>query len=306
MTETKQLATSQPKTQLGVFKNYINGKVVQELFAKRIGKQSADFTNSLIELVSGNTNLQGCEPAEVIQCALKAASLHLPLNPQLGRAYVLPFKNKGKATPTFVIGYKGLVQMAKNSGQYRTLNSGVVYEGQISKRDFVSGEIVIDQDPISNKVEGFFAYMEELTGFKKMLFMTTREMAHYAKIYSPSLKFSEKVTEQTLMDKFQLHAERGPEVGVGWLADSLTMAKKVVLKQLLDKWGSLSIEVQKAIAEDSQVESNMETNRDNEADAANQEFTPAEEVTDVPTPEATPEQDENPKVEDNPDPFPEG
>lgn len=302
MTETKQLATSQPKTQLGVFKNFINGKSVQELFAKRIGKQSADFTNALIELVSNNTNLQGCEPAEVIQCALKAASLHLPLNPQLGRAYVLPFKNKGKLTPTFVIGYKGLVQMAKNSGQYRTLNSGVVYEGQISKRDFVSGEIVIDQDPISNKVEGFFAYMEELNGFKKMLFMTTKEMAHYAKIYSPSLKFSEKVTEQVLMDKFQLHAERGPEVGVGWLADSLTMAKKVVLKQLLDKWGSLSIEVQKAIAEDSQVESNMELDRDNEADAANQEFTPAEEVTEVPTPE----EDKNPQQEDNPDPFPEG
>lgn len=304
MTETKQLATSQPKTQLGVFKNYINGAVVQELFAKRIGKQSADFTNSLIELVSSSTNLQGCEPAEVIQCALKAASLHLPLNPQLGRAYVLPFKNKGKLTPTFVIGYKGLVQMAKNSGQYRTLNSGVVYEGQISKRDFVSGEIVIDQEPISNKVVGFFAYMEELTGFKKMLFMTTKEMAHYAKIYSPSLKFSEKVTEQMLMDKFQLHAERGPEVGVGWLSDSLTMAKKVVLKQLLDKWGSLSIEVQQAIAADSQVESNMETDRDNEADAANQEFTPAEEVTEVQPSEETTEEDKNPQ-DANPDPFPE-
>ena len=304
MTETKQLATSQPKTQLGVFKNFINGKSVQELFAKRIGKQSADFTNALIELVSNNTNLQGCEPAEVIQCALKAASLHLPLNPQLGRAYVLPFKNKGKLTPTFVIGYKGLVQMAKNSGQYRTLNSGVVYEGQISKRDFVSGEIVIDQDPISNKVEGFFAYMEELNGFKKMLFMTTMEMAHYAKIYSPSLKFSEKVTEEVLMNKFQLHAERGPEVGVGWLADSLTMAKKVVLKQLLDKWGSLSIDTQIAFADESKaiVESNMELDRDNEADAANQEFTPAEEVTEVPTPE----EDKNPQQEDNPDPFPEG
>ena len=300
MTETKQLATSQPKTQLGVFKNYINGKVVQDLFSQRIGKQSADFTNALIELVSNNASLQGCEPAEVIQCALKAASLHLPLNPQLGRAYVLPFKNKGKLTPTFVIGYKGLVQMAKNSGQYRTLNSGVVYEGQISKRDFVSGEIVIDQEPTSNKVVGFFAYMEELTGFKKMLFMTTKEMAHYAKIYSPSLKFSEKVTEEVLMNKFQLHAERGPAVGVGWLADSLTMAKKVVLKQLLDKWGSLSIEIQQAIASDSQVESNMELDRDNEADAANEEFTPAEEVTEVPSPE----EEKNPQQEDNPDPFP--
>lgn len=302
MTQGNQVATSQPKTQLGMIKNYINSNVVQKLFTDRLGKQSADFTNSLIELVTGNTNLQGCAPQEIIQCAMKAASLHLALNPQLGRAYVLPFKNKGKLTPTFVIGYKGLVQMAKNSGQYRTLNSGVVFEGQISKRDYISGEIVIDKEPVSNKVEGFFAYMEELTGFKKMLFMSVNEMAHYAKIYSPSLKFSEKVTEEVIKKKFQLHAEHGPEPGVGWLADSLTMAKKVVLKQLLDKWGSLSIEMQKAISEDDTQESNQDFSRGEEITEANGEFTMAEEVEEVAAGE--PASSEKPAEENNETPFP--
>lgn len=280
MTQQTNVAATQQKQLHPVvaFKNFLAAPNVSNDVAKRLGSASKDFCNSLIELVTDSKSIQDFKPADILACAYKAAALHLPLNKQLGRAYILPFKNKGVLTPTFVIGYKGLVQLAKNSGQYKTINTGIVYEGQLQQIDHLSGAIDISGTPTSRKVEGFFAHVVEVTGFTKTLFMSAQEMAHYAKIYSPSLKFSSNVTEETLLNKFNLHSERGPEVGVGWLADSLTMAKKVVLKQLLDKWGSLSIEVQAAIASDESVEGNPEMERNTESDDDKQEFTAYQEV----------------------------
>ena len=271
------------------FKNYLNSPLVLQEVTKRLGKNSGDFTNSVIELISGSTTLQQCDPAKILQCALKAASLHLPLNPQLGKSYVITFNNtikkpdgtvKKEVVPTFIIGYKGLVQLAKNSGQIKILNTGVIYEGMLDENgfDYLSGEIKITGKPTSRKVEGFFAHMVELNGFTKTLYMTAAEMAHYAKIYSPSLKFNTKITEDTLLQKFNLHSEKGAEIGVGWLADSITMAKKVVLKQLLDKWGNLSIDIQKAIADDEQYEMNPEADRNSAAAADKPVWTDATEV----------------------------
>ena len=260
------------------FKNFLATPNVTKDVAKRLGSASKDFCNSLIELVTDTQSIQTFTPSDILQCAYKAAALHLPLNKQLGRAYIVPFKNKGVTKPTFIIGYKGLVQLAKNSGQYKTINTGVVYEGQLKNINYLSGDIDISGTPVSRKVEGFFAHVVEVTGFTKTFFMTAQEMAHYAKTYSPSLKSIKEVTEETLLTKFNLHSERGPEVGVGWLADSITMAKKVVLKQLLDKWGSLSIEVQAAIAADESVDNSPEMERNNESEDEKQEFTAYQEV----------------------------
>lgn len=275
-----QLATKQASPVVA-FKNYLNSGSVQALLANRLSSEKikTDFMNSVIEVVTGSPELQACTPQSILAESLKAASIHLPLNKALGRCYVVPFKNKGVPTATMVIGYKGYIQLAKNSGHYRNINADVVFEGQITYRNHLTGEIRIDHEPTSDKVVGFFAYIEELNGFNKTLYMSIDQMAHYAKTYVTYLKFNNKVTEDTLKEKMQYHATHGPEQGIGWMSDSVTMAKKTCLRQLLTKWGDLSIEQQEAIANDVSWDSTM--SRDEEDAAADEVFTPVEEVNEA-------------------------
>ena len=293
-----QLATKQASPVVA-FKNYLNSGSVQALLANRLSSEKikTDFMNSVIEVVTGSPELQACTPQSILAESLKAASIHLPLNKALGRCYVVPFKNKGVPTATMVIGYKGYIQLAKNSGHYRNINADVVFEGQITYRNHLTGEIRIDHEPTSDMVVGFFAYIEELNGFNKTLYMSIDQMAHYAKTYVTYLKFNNKVTEDTLKQKMQYHATHGPEQGIGWMSDSVTMAKKTCLRQLLTKWGDLSIEQQEAIANDVSYASTM--SRDEEDAAADEVFAPAEEVTEAQ--QETPPAADN---EDNNDPFP--
>lgn len=293
-----QLATKQASPVVA-FKNYLNSGSVQALLANRLSSEKikTDFMNSVIEVVTGSPELQACTPQSILAESLKAASIHLPLNKALGRCYVVPFKNKGVPTATMVIGYKGYIQLAKNSGHYRNINADVVFEGQITYRNHLTGEIRIDHEPTSDKVVGFFAYIEELNGFNKTLYMSIDQMAHYAKTYVTYLKFNNKVTEDTLKQKMQYHATHGPEQGIGWMSDSVTMAKKTCLRQLLTKWGDLSIEQQEAIANDVSWDSTM--SRDEEDSAADEVFTPVEEVDEAK--QETPSAADN---EDNNDPFP--
>ena len=307
---SQQLATQQ-KSPVVAFKNYLNSGNVQALLKNRLSsdKMKTDFMSSVIEIVTGSPELQQCNPQSILSESLKAASIHLPLNKALGRCYVVPFKNKGVLTATMVIGYKGYIQLAKNSGKYRNINADVVYEGQITYTNYLTGEIKIDHAPTSDKVVGFFAYIEELNGFNKTLFMTIEQIAHYAKTYVPYLKLNSKVTEDTIKQKLQNHATHGPEQGIGWMSDSVTMAKKTCLRQLLTKWGNLSIEEQEAIANDVSYDTTI--TRDVEDAKAEEIFTPADEgnasvAEAAPTePSATEQQTDNVEESNQEvDPFP--
>lgn len=306
----QQLATNQASPVVA-FKNYLNSVKVQALLKNRLSsdKMKTDFMSSVIEIVTGSPELQQCDPQSILSESLKAASIHLPLNKALGRCYVVPFKNKGVLTATMIIGYKGYIQLAKNSGKYRNINADVVYEGQITYTNYLTGEIKIDHAPTSGKVVGFFAYIEELNGFNKTLFMTIEQIAHYAKTYVPYLKFNNKVTEDTIKQKLQNHATHGPEQGIGWMSDSVTMAKKTCLRQLLTKWGNLSIEEQEAIANDVSYDTTI--TRDVEDAKAEEIFTPADEgntsvAEAAPTEPSTTEQQTDNVEESNQevDPFP--
>lgn len=306
----QQLATNQASPVVA-FKNYLNSVKVQALLKNRLSsdKMKTDFMSSVIEIVTGSPELQQCNPQSILSESLKAASIHLPLNKALGRCYVVPFKNKGVLTATMIIGYKGYIQLAKNSGKYRNINADVVYEGQITYTNYLTGEIKIDHAPTSDKVVGFFAYIEELNGFNKTLFMTIEQIAHYAKTYVPYLKFNNKVTEDTIKQKLQNHATHGPEQGIGWMSDSVTMAKKTCLRQLLTKWGNLSIEEQEAIANDVSYDTTI--TRDVEDAKAEEIFTPADEgntsvAETAPTePSATEQQTDNVEESNQEvDPFP--
>jgi recombination protein RecT len=245
----------------------VKGNYVQDQLKNVLGKNAGTFATSLIELVTQEKSLQGCDPNALIQEAMKAATLNLPLNKQLGLAYIITFKKKGVPVPQFIIGYKGLIQLALRTGQYRYINADVVYEGELKSRDKLTGAIDLHGVKTSDKVVGFFAYIELLNGFCKTFYMTTEEMAHYAKTYSPSLKYNEDVTEKRLLELCQEQAIKGPVAGVvGWLGTYTEMARKTVLRQLIGTYGYVSTDMAMAFKNENESDAMEERNAANMAE----------------------------------------
>lgn len=128
-----QVATQ--RKPVDILKSMMSAESVQEQFKNALGKNSATFVASVIDLYNGDSNLQLCNPKQVVMEALKAATLHLPINKALGYAFIIPFKNSKKDEkgnwikvyePTFQMGYKGYIQLAMRTGQYRTINADVL------------------------------------------------------------------------------------------------------------------------------------------------------------------------------------
>ncbi|MBQ6757980.1 MAG: recombinase RecT, partial [Selenomonadaceae bacterium] len=153
------------------------------------------------------------------------AALKLPINPSLGFAYIVPYKNQAQ----FQIGFKGMIQLAMRSGQYRMLNSSSVREGQIKEIDFETGEI-IRGEKISDKVVGYVAYMELINGFRKTLYMTVEEIKAHAEKYSQSYAYDLRYGKRSSV----------------WSMNFDAMARKTVLKRLLNYYGIISIDQQSA------------------------------------------------------------
>jgi len=257
------VAAQNKKQQIKAFNDIVNNAYYQNQLKSLFGKNAGTFATSMMELYTSNADLQQCDPKLVAAEAMKAAALHLPIQKSLGRAHVVVFKNKGIPTPTFIPGWKGLVDLAVRTGQYLTVNPTVVYEGELRGVDKLSGFIDISGEKESNKVLGYVGYFELIGGFKKMVYMTLKDMCHFAKTKAPSLKYNQKVTEQTLYELAQKQAEEGPAAdGMGWLANFESMAKKTVIRRVLD-YGPMSIEMQTAISLHDQAE-NAEAIRDAE------------------------------------------
>lgn len=274
---TTEVTKSLTPTQVGVmnFTKSINSSYVQNQLKQVLGKNAGTFATSLVEVFTNDTQLQKCDQKKVIQEAIKAATLKLPLNKQLGYAYILVFNNWDKAsrknvpTPQIVLGYRGYIQLAMRTGQYKNINADVVYEGEMVGRDKLSGAIDLSGEKVSEKVVGYFAHFETVNGFSKTLFMSLGEMAGYALKFSPSFKRNAEKnplpTVDALCDMANDQAVNGPQQGkVGWEGDFNSMAIKTVLRRLLSKYGYLSIEMMSALAEDesSAVEQRNEENNE--------------------------------------------
>lgn len=211
----------------------------------------------------------------MVQEALKAATLRLPINKQLGFAYIIAYNNSKPdgmggwvkvMEPTFQIGYKGYIQLAMRSGQYEILNSDIVYEGEYRGRDKLTGEIDFGGERAGDKVIGYFCHERLSNGFRKTLFMTVEEVAAHAKRYSKGLQRTELGTLLALAAKpFDPNSKT-----VGWLGNFHAMALKTVTRLLLSKFGYLSIEMNDAMAKDIAGDSTVE------ADAPETEFVEAE------------------------------
>ena len=270
----------QPKGQannsIALLKSTLSAPSVQEQFRNALGEHKDAFVASLIDLYTGDKSLQECAPAALITEALRAATLRLPLNKALGFAYIVVYKNSRKEvdahgkehwvkvpTPTFIPGYKGYIQMAMRTGQYRTINADLVYEGELRRGNKLTGEILLDGTRTSDKVIGYFCYFELLNGFSKTLYMTVQEMAQYAKRYSPSI--GKETTEEKLIAKAQ---ETTPGKSVGWEGNFNDMALKTVVRRLISKYGYLSVEMQGAVASDVQADTAMTARNSAVADTA--------------------------------------
>ena len=189
--------------------------------------RTPQFITSLLSLVNSNEQLSRCNPQSVLNAAMTAASLNLPINSNLGFAYVIPYKDKAQ----FQMGYKGFIQLAQRSGQYKTIAATEVYEGQLVDENPLYGNTYDWSAKKSNKVIGYVALFVLLNGFEKTLYMTKDEMEKHAKEYSQSYKNNKGF----------------------WMEDFNAMAKKTVIKLLLSKFGQLSTEMQKAIKYDQAV-----------------------------------------------------
>lgn len=218
--------TDLAKSNLAQLKGLLNAESTKKRFFEILGSKSASFISSIINVVNGNPALQEATPNTVLMSAAIAATLDLPINPNLGFAAIVPYKEKGQAVAQFQMMWRGFVQLAQRSGQYRTLNTTEVYEGEIKKQNRFTGEIEFDPDGRkSDKIIGYVAYMSLLNGFEKYFYMSREECEKHAKRYSKTY-----------------------QKGYGkWKDDFDAMAKKTVLKLLISKYGIMSVDMQKAV-----------------------------------------------------------
>lgn len=217
-------AEQKPATKAELMMSFFEKDTVKAQLRNAMQEHSDSFIASVIDLYTGDSTLAVCHPELVAMQALKAAVLKLPIIKSLGYAYIVPF---GK-TPTFVIGYKGLIQLAIRTNQYKIINADVVYDGEYRSSNKLTGEFDLSGEKKSDKVIGYFAHFETKEGFSKTLFMTKeRVQAHAA-------KFSKSYANAS-----------SP-----WKTDFDAMAIKTVLRGLISHWGPMSIEMQSALTDD--------------------------------------------------------
>lgn len=239
-----QNQNSKPVTQqpIGV-KNILANVNMKKKFEEILGKKAAGFMASITN-ISNLPTMAGVDPMSIVSSAVVAATLDLPIDPNLGFAYIVPYNCKtvvdGKETwvkkAQFQMGYKGFIQLAMRSGQFKTINAIEVYEGDIKKVNRLTGEIEFNEEnPNQDKIVGYVAYFQLLNGFEKALYMTVSQVEKHAKKYSQTYK-SEKTKSSSK-----------------WATDFDAMAIKTVLKLLLSKYGILSIEMQRALETDQAV-----------------------------------------------------
>jgi recombination protein RecT len=252
------------KNNMELLKGIMNAESVQAQFRNALKDNKDAFVASVIDLYNSDKNLQRCDPNALVMECLKAATMKLPINKALGFAYVVPFNLSVKKadgswdkimTPTFMPGYKGYIQLAMRTGQYRNINADLVYKGELERKDKLSGAISFKDTRDSDEVVGYFAHFELLNGFSKTLYIDLETMAKHAKRFAASIKADKAVTVQSLM----ILAGKDP-VGLGWVGGFDSMALKTVLRNLLSKYGYLSIEMQTALTSDMAADSMEDRN----------------------------------------------
>lgn len=224
-----EVSTTQQKPQ--TLQQLMNSGAVMKKLNDVLGseKKAASFISSVISVANGNNQLRNANPMTILGSAMVAATLDLPVVPTLGLAYIVPYKGQAG----FQLGYKGLIELAERSGQFKNIIDEVVYEGQLVKKNKFTGEYEFDEDAKkSDKVIGYMARMDLINGFSKTVFWTKEEVEAHAKKFSQAFR----------------SGYTSP-----WKSDFDAMARKTVLKALFAKYAPKSVAIQQAIKFDQSV-----------------------------------------------------
>jgi recombination protein RecT len=223
------------------FSNFIASPAIKAKINEMIGgKNGQRFITSIISAVSTNPALAECEHSSILSSAMLGESLKLSPSPQLGHYYMVPFndRKRGGKVAQFQLGYKGYIQLAIRSGSYKKLNVLAIKEGELINFDPLNEEIevnLIDDERAREKAKtiGYYAMFEYTNGFKKALYWSREKMEAHALAYSKGYA-----------------AKKGYTF---WEKDFDGMAYKTMLRQIISKWGMLSIELQNAVTKDMAV-----------------------------------------------------
>lgn len=240
------------------FKDLIKDVRTKERFEEMLGKNATAFLMSVLNCVQNNEKLAMCEPQSILMASAVAGTLGLPIDPNLGQAYIIPYNVKVKEAgkpdkyvmkAQFQIGYKGLIQLGHRSQQFAGLNSTEVRQGEYKGVDRMTGEHffewIQDNDDRENlPIIGFVAFFKLTNGFEKSMYMTRKQMSAHGMKYSKTFTFTTG----------------------RWSIDFPGMGKKTVLKLLIDKFAPKSVEMQKAIKTDQAIVGDYEGNRLNYID----------------------------------------
>ncbi|WP_348722354.1 recombinase RecT [Tenacibaculum sp. 190524A05c] len=219
-------------TQLST-KDLFGQKSIQERFEKLLGKKAPGFISSVLQVINGNKLLKNADPNTVLNAAATAAILNLEINPNLGFAWIVPYKGQAQ----FQMGWKGFVQLALRTGQYKRINVTEVYENQFTSFNRLTEELNANFDVVgTGEIVGYASYFMLNNGMEKMTYWSKEEVTNHAQKYSKAYGKS----HSPWSDKDQFHA----------------MAKKTVLKNMISKWGIMSIEMQRAQLADQSVQQN--------------------------------------------------
>jgi recombination protein RecT len=232
-------------------KQFFQREDVKSKFTELLGTRTNQFMTSLLSIVNNNSYLKNASPESIYSAAMMAAALDLPINPNLGFAYIIPYGQQAQ----FQVSYRGLIQLCLRSGQFKTISVAPVYEGQLIENNPLTGYKFDFNVKTSDVVVGYCSYFSLINGFEKSLYMTVDEITAHGKKYSKT--FGNGV----------------------WKTDYNAMAQKTCLKLLLSKFAPMSIELQRAVIADQAVIKDVETMDVDYVDAGQDVSIKIEEVT---------------------------
>lgn len=237
---------------------YLTGDAVKAQISKVVGGKNGDqFVSSVIAAVQQNPQLKECSNPSILSAALQGHALKLSPSPQLGQYYMVPFKDKRRGTTEaqFQLGYKGYVQLAIRSGYYKKLNVLAIKEGELIRYDPLSEDIEVQliEDDVEREnapTTGYFATFEYENGFRKTMYWSKQKMAAHAEKYSFAFARNGGLKSLEALEAGKIPEKDMWKYSSFWFKDFDAMALKTMLRQLISKWGIMSIDMQKGYESD--------------------------------------------------------